>query len=214
MIKSELITAITDSQHCQRNWDLTKSVPADDISIIVHAATQCPSKQNIAYYKLHVITNRLIIEHLHELTRHNSRSKRYTTETNSQIMANLVLVFEKNNYCIPSKIDIFRNEETKAILDKSISPQQALTLQRDSDMAIGIASGYANLSATLMSYQTGFCACFDSQGIKLLLNLENDPVLLMGIGFNNPTKDRKVHHLLPDLVFSTKRKQPIQVTYQ
>ena len=50
--------AVIRSQHVQRNWDLSQEMSQDDIDLLVHAATNCPSKQNIAFYKLHVLTDR------------------------------------------------------------------------------------------------------------------------------------------------------------
>ena len=41
--------AVIRSQHCQRNFDLTKSIPENDLELLIHAATNCPSKQNIAF---------------------------------------------------------------------------------------------------------------------------------------------------------------------
>ena len=67
MNHTEVKKAIIRSQHCQRNWDLQKQIPQDDIDLIVHSVTNCPSKQNISFYKVHVITNRQFIENIHEL---------------------------------------------------------------------------------------------------------------------------------------------------
>ena len=59
--------AVLRSQHCQRNFDLESSIPDADIETLIHAATNCPSKQNIAFYKLHVLTDRDTIEQVHDL---------------------------------------------------------------------------------------------------------------------------------------------------
>jgi hypothetical protein len=40
---SEIIKAIHRSQHTQRNYDLTKTIPIEDIKTIITSATQCPS---------------------------------------------------------------------------------------------------------------------------------------------------------------------------
>ena len=40
--------AVLRSQHCQRNWDLTKEIEQDDLDLIAHSLTNCPSKQNMA----------------------------------------------------------------------------------------------------------------------------------------------------------------------
>lgn len=204
--------AITKSQHCQRNWDLEQQIPEDDLNLIIHAATQCPSKQNIAFYKAHFLQDRLLIEQVHEFTRHNSRHPLYKTETNSQILANLVIVFEENNFIPNLKSDIYRNEETEAINSNIAHDGHYETLKRDKHMAVGIAAGYVNLTASILGYSTGCCACFNEQGIREFLNLKGEVLLTMGVGFKDPTRNRRIHHLLPNFVFSTKVKQPIEYT--
>ena len=53
--KSDIKKAIIRSQHCQRNWDLTKKIPSEDIKMIETAVTNCPSKQNVALQVFNVI---------------------------------------------------------------------------------------------------------------------------------------------------------------
>lgn len=204
--------AIIKSQHCQRNWDLEKQISNEDLDLIIHAATQCPSKQNIAFYKVHFIQDRNLIEELHEHTRHNSRHPLYETETNPQIMANLVIVFEENNYIPNLKGDIYRNEETEAINSNSATGIHFDVLKRDKHMAVGIAAGYVNLTASILGYSTGCCACFDDFAIRNTLGVQGEILLLMGVGFKDPTRNRRSHHLLPNFMFSTKVKQSIDYT--
>lgn len=59
---------ITKSQRCQRNWDLTKSIPIEDIKTMKTAVTQCSSKQNRVFYKCKFITNREVIESIYKET--------------------------------------------------------------------------------------------------------------------------------------------------
>ena len=54
--------SIHESQKCQRNWDLTQEMPQEDIDLILEAATNAPSKQNLNLFKLHVIQDRDLIE--------------------------------------------------------------------------------------------------------------------------------------------------------
>ena len=115
----ELFKAIHRAQHVQRNFDLSKSMPEQDIATVVTAATQCASKQNIAFYKVHAITNRDVIEEIYECTtcspdsspkasgQGTARSMYTASEKinlsrrlvnypeNPQVLANLVLVFEE-----------------------------------------------------------------------------------------------------------------------
>ena len=64
----EIKKAIVRSQHTQRNWDLSKNIPEDDLNLFVHSVTNCPSKQNFAFYNAHFITDRSIIEKIHDLS--------------------------------------------------------------------------------------------------------------------------------------------------
>jgi len=98
---TEIEKAVIKSQHTQRNWDLSKSLPKKDVKTLLHAATNCPSKQNIAFYKLHFIQDRDIIEEIHENTygfgtykgrqgaTYDPKEVR-KTETNPQTLANLL----------------------------------------------------------------------------------------------------------------------------
>ena len=62
-----IIKAIHASQHTQRNYDLDKKIPIEDIKTIITAATQCPSKQNLAFYDLHVIVRDLLRPYMIQL---------------------------------------------------------------------------------------------------------------------------------------------------
>jgi nitroreductase len=204
----ETITkAILRSQHCQRNWDLSQEIPEEDLELLYTAATQCPSKQNVAFYKAHFILNRNLIEQIHEKTMGFTTREGHTT--NTQILANLVVVLEE--HVDLSKDTIYRNEETDKILSGVDTGKSEKTLNIDKHMAVGVAAGYLNLTASMLGYSTGCCACFDAEGVKEILNLENYPLLLMGIGFKDPSLNRRVHHLDHNFIFPTKSKQSITI---
>jgi nitroreductase len=212
MNHTEIKKAVLRSQHCQRNWDLSKEIPQEDLDLIIHAATQCPSKQNIAFYKVHFITNRDLIENIHNKT---AGFKNYSTgenETNSQTLANLILAFEAEDYLSRHESDnIFRNDEMWAYDNGSLTNGQKTNLERDTHMAIGIAAGYSNLIASMLGYGTGCCACFDEKEIAEVVGANNPIKLLMGIGFKDEARSRREHHLKPEFMFPTKKKQDITV---
>ena len=214
MIDNEqLKKVISNSQHCQRNWDLTKTIPQEDVDLIVHALTQCPSKQNIAYYKIHVITDRKIIEDIHDNTSGFINYKTGVSETNSQTLANLLIVFENEDIIERHKTDtVFRNDELYNEDRGGMSAEQKQVLSRDTTMSIGIASGYANFVARMLGYQTGYCACYDGDQVKEILNAENDISLLLGIGYADSTVDRKIHPKT-GYIFPSKSKQEITINY-
>ena len=194
---SDLKKAVIRSQHCQRNWDLSQEIPQEDLDTILYSVTNCPSKQNHAFYKVHAVTNRDIIEDIHSNTEGFGLPNGNMT-TNSQTLAHLVLVFEEVETSEQHK-------EKNRLYEPGIK-----TVNRDVNMAVGIAAGYANLTSTILGYNTGCCACFDVAAIKEILDLDNNPVLIMGIGIKDSTQNRRLHHKTGEL-FPTKSKEPIKV---
>lgn len=202
--------AVTRSQHCQRNFDLSKQIPEDDIDLIIHSVTNCPSKQNIAYYKVYAITDQTVIEKIHSYT--DGFTKNYETQettTNSQVLANLLLVFEMEDFTVKS-LGSQRNLQTVRLTDNDLTNEDWNAFKKDSHMSTGVAAGYANLTASIIGYNTGCCACFDNEAIKQELGLKNDVMLLMGIGFKNEDVNRRIHPKT-GFKFPTLKKQKIEV---
>jgi nitroreductase len=212
---NDIKKAVIKSQHCQRNWDLSKDISTDDLNLLVHAATNCPSKQNIAHYKVHFITNRNVIEDVHKNTAGftNYKHNPVVLETNSQVLANLLIVFEAYDFKLTQDTTVFRNDETRDwIENKKLTSAQEKVMLRDQHMAVGVAAGYVNVIASMIGYSTGCCACFDPAKIKEIINAEDEILLLMGIGYPDQKRNRREHHV-NDFVFPTKKKQPIIVNY-
>ena len=209
---NDINKAIYASQRCQRNWDLTKEFSQEDIDLIITATTQCPSKQNLAHYKIHAVTNRELIEKIHaDTTGFTINFSTKETTTNTQTLANLLLVFEKYRVVPPGKPN---NTITHIINNnESLSLKEQQELLRDQNMSIGIASGYANLVAHMLGYTTGYCACFHPGRIKEIIGCENDIVLILGIGHSDSNLSRTVHHLNHNFSYPSFRKQEIQVKY-
>jgi|TARA_R110002074_G_scaffold106530_4_gene230077 nitroreductase len=212
MDHKQIQKAVIRSQHCQRNWDLSKEIPEADLNLIQHAITQCPSKQNVAFYKVHMITDRKIIEAVHSHT--NGFTTNFVTmtgETNSQTLANLLIVFESYNGHSARDHKIHRNDEIRKLeAGQTLTASESETFKRDQQMAVGIAAGYANVTSAMMGYSTGCCACGDYDAIDKLLEFEGKVLLMMGIGFKDQLRNRREHHDT-GFMFPTKPKQKIKV---
>jgi nitroreductase len=199
--------AVIKSQHCQRNWDLSKNIPEEDLELLIHAATNCPSKQNVAFYDVYFITDRSIIEQIHSNTNGFTYDENSTT-TNTQTLANLLIVFTNRNINLDEK---FRNVEVEYLKKHNMKLDDVPRLVKDKHMAIGIAAGYVNVIASMLGYSTGCCACFSPDDVRRIINANGRVELLMGIGFSNKDKNRRIHHLDDNFVFPTKTKQEIKV---
>lgn len=198
--------AIVRSQHCQRNFDLTKTIPESDVDMLAYAATNCPSKQNIAFYNLHIISDRDTIEKIHELapgTHAYDADGNMIATTNSQVLANVIFVYEQ------LELEDLTERGFNKWADADESDIEVFN--RDRATAIGIASGYVNLTASMLGYSTGCCQCFLTNDIKELLGLKNRPAMIQGIGFKDADRNRRAHEK-NGLMFPTRKKEEIQVT--
>lgn len=193
MFKDMIKKSIIKSQHCQRNWDLSKQISEEDLEVLATAVTACPSKQNIVFYTPYFITDRSTIEEIYENTDGFTVSyKDGTTQKNSQTLANLLVVFVNNNEYQPNNREVVEQNQDKLYKDKLLS--------------VGVASGYLNLTASMLGYSTGCCTCFNADPIQKILGSEEKPMLLMGVGYANNQRPRREHHS-EDFTFPTFTKQ-------
>jgi len=188
---------ITKAQHCQRNWDLSKQIPQEDLDVIIAAATECPSKQNLDFYSLLVIQNQEIQQKIYEntWTRPGEKIGRY----NPQVLANVLLVF------LPK-------EPTDNTRNREVRNNQKDILKDDRHQAVGVAAGFVNVVSQSLGYSTGCNKCFNKKAIREILNVDSDPVLMMGIGFKDESRNRRMEHV-EDTKVQSFPKLPIQVEY-
>lgn len=215
--------AVITSQHCQRNFDLTREMPQEDIDTILYATTQCPSKQNLAFHNIVAIQDRETIEAIHAVTR-----DRKGVRTNPQVLGNLLLVFTErdpnSNFLEEDgtvKVDpktgkpLIRNLEMREISQGENAAYAARCLESDSNIALGIAAGYCNLVASQLGYRTGCSSCFQPKEVAKVLRsrgISEKPLLLMGIGYHDTQRNRRAHHVTNKMI-ETNVKIPIKVDW-
>ena len=155
MEKIDFLNIVNSFQHCQRNWDLSKSIPEEDMEIIEQACLGAPSKQNVTFFKPYFITDRDIINKIHRNTlgfliedgkKGGVAMKGDRLTTNPQVLANLLVVFVKD----------FDAEKAAKNTDQS---ENAKVMEMDMHQAVGVAAGYVNMTAAMLGYSTGCCSC-------------------------------------------------------
>lgn len=187
---------ITRSQRCQRNWDLSKTIPIEDIKTMKTSVTQCSSKQNRVFYKAKFITNRDIIERIYDLTagpnQYYDPEKGFDeSHKNPQTLANLLVAFVRDRD--PSE-EVRTYEEWKGGRTAAGAPEEHKNLKIDETTALGIAAGYLTLTSNMLGYSSGCCACGDFEKISEVLGESEPTLLLMGIGYPDPNRSRLEHH--------------------
>lgn len=171
------MTIIAESNSTQRNWNLEKDIGLKTYKLILEALTNAPSKQNLPFYKVHMITDRELIEKIHANT-YGYFDTKGIPRPNDQVLANLVIAFEAYE---DDNIKYYENLTTEGY---------NYVVRRDQHMAIGIASGYVNLIAHQNGLKTGYCACFNEEAVKGLLNADDNIITLLGVGYPDVGKHK------------------------
>jgi nitroreductase len=209
----DFLSAVESSQHCQRNWDLSREIDPEHIKIFEEVVKNVPSKQNIAYYKVHFITNRNIIEEIYKWTMTetpiiSAETGEETDFYNPQVLANLLVAFEAH-------WDIIRDDRGQVIEERNIKNinYNGYTINVDRHQSIGIASGVLALTANYLGYKTGFCRCFKQDRINNILKTKNNIDMLLGIGYPKNVESHTVHHISDTLHVHPLPKTEIPVLY-
>jgi len=174
----DLILASSNAEHCQRNWDRTKTVPKDHVTALIEIATNMPTKANEAYYKLVVSTNATINRKFYNVAIDPNNPS--TIDRNSQVDAPVVFTwFENKPEGVSEEINRLGHYDSWLL---------------NSRTAMGISSGAVALAANAMGYRTGYNQCFNSDDIIDIIleatgetnrRLFKKPHYQLGIGFPN-----------------------------
>ena len=218
--RTEVKQAVDVARVAQRNWDLDKQIPAEDLETLIYVAQNSPKKQMETHYSLHVFTHKEKIREIYDQTKKfsvypvtdvspeneddwkppenmfadidgNFYQDDHFSVKNSQILANAMFV-----YC-EDKRSVRGGTHFMAKVDGA-SPNVKSLYEEQIDFSIGISVGILLNSAAMMGYKTGICSALEDDEIAHLLPLDPDgsmqnPKLLIGIGFENPGIDRTLH---------------------
>jgi len=201
-IKHRIKQAIDVAQKAQRNFDLSRTIPMEDIETMIYAAQNSPSKQNETHYALKVYTDPKIIEQVYYETRKFTAHSKdnvldaYSDEKgefwqdekisvyNSQILSNVLFVYTDDE-------DHIRGGEHKLALNNRAVCGPAFEEQKN--YSVGISVGELILTASMLGYKCGVCCGFNRPEVKQIVDSESEVKLLVGIGFENKNLDRQFH---------------------
>lgn len=200
--------SVLRAQRCQRNWDFSKTMTQEQVELMVHAATQCPTKQNNQYYSVVVTQDRDKIEAIHDTTLFKIQygpSSGYQ-RTNPQVLAHTLIAFTRHDFTT------WKNEEQNKAAEGKASEKELRIIEDDRIQAVGVAAGFVNMAAAMIGLQTGCCKCFDRDIVRNILEIDEEPMLLMGVGYGDVDRRRREHHITGEYIGSYSKK--IDVHYR
>lgn len=184
---------IDSVRRCQRNWDLSKSIPKEHIDHWIYIAKNSPSKQDEAYYNLYVITNKELILKLLDLTWGHTMEiapgnlKGITRNTPMGANAYFLFTFKypdtvREIHDSGQKFDQQGNDNGNRLMNGYI--------------AIGMANALIAQSATRLGYKTGFNTVHGHRGgpgrrhWHEILSISHDETIVLGLGIGYPQEGR------------------------
>ena len=211
--------AVDSTKKAQRNWDLSKEIPQEDLDTMIYAAQKSPKKQMETHFSLHVYTDPATIRAIYDNTKKFSIYPVDTPDVpegewtppegmfedvdgsfyqddhfsvkNSQILANAMFVYCEDRRTVRGGTHFMAKKE-------GASPNVLSIYEEQIDFSIGISVGQLLLSSAMMGYKTGICSALDSDMISDILPKDPDgdhqnPKLIIGVGYENEGVDRTLH---------------------
>jgi len=186
---------------CQRNWDLSKTIPEEHIQHLAYIAKHAPSKQDEAYFDLVIIKSRNIIDKIHErsvgFSMFDDTGNPLPSIKNPQTAANILFLWLKKP---PLTIRNFYQERWNHNEINGMPKRQDEPSRRDNAYtSIGISAGVTAWAAAELGYVTGFSKNGFNNIEKVLHKLYNkhpklEPTYSLGIGFPDVNLPHNVSH--------------------
>lgn len=197
-------------RQCQRNWDLSKDIPQEHLDHLIYIATHSPSKQDEAYYNLHVITNKKLIQ---ELLNHTFA---FTVPVvldqfginlrNTQMGANAYFLWTRKDP--PTQREIKLNGVLYATNDNR--------RKENAYAMIGISMGLVAYAAGSLGYKTGFNTNHgQAEGLAVWrskLGIPFTEYITFGLGIGFPQENRKRNDT-DEVEFKTGTEKELTNTY-
>lgn len=194
----QIKAAVDSTQRAQRNYDLSKTILEQDLETLIYAAVNSPSKQNETHYSLNVYTDQTIIRKIYDTTEKftlgiqealdDDKGEEWLYKNksvkNSQIYANVLFVYVEDEGKARGATHL------KAKHGDNYSKE---ILKEQQDYSIGISIGELILTAGLLGYRTGLCSAFNVTEVQGIINTNNKPKMLVGVGYDNAGTDRRLH---------------------
>lgn len=209
MNNEEYKKILWNSQRCQRNWDLTKTIPKQDIETMLHAISSAPSKQNEKHFEIFVINDynarktiyddTLCFAHKEDKTLDLHSDGTINFKKQSQLIANTLFVFcrAENNLFRSSESLADNTEVEVAGLHEMRTSEERDAIRKkhlkNCSHSIGIAVGYLLVTAHMMNLKTGVSSGFGIQSVRDVTG-SAWPELIVGVGYEDATRDRTEEH--------------------
>lgn len=197
--------AVDTAQRAQRNYDLDKVIPKNELETLIYTSVNSPSKQNEIHFAVDVYTDQHTIREIYNCTKlfglvkapsdleeqcGITADEKFWQDSdksvyNSQILANVLFVYSEDEG--PARCG------TTKVAQENRNSNMYYLYQEQKNYSMGISIGQLILAATMMNYKTGICSAINVDDVKKIVACKGNPKVLVGIGFENQGVNRRLH---------------------
>ena len=181
---------IENFQHCQRNWDLEKTVDDETIDYLLEVGYNVPTKQNLNSFKIVCIKDRDEVLKWARIARNSDDTITNVGENTKQFMdkgglqnpqtnANLLFLFFVND---KERTSTARRERERGE-DPSVKGWR-----KEKMLEVGLAASAIGIASHMKGLRTGFCGCIWKEIIPEEWTQEwgvhpEDLAVMFGVGY-------------------------------
>lgn len=190
MNKIDYLTAVNNSQRCQRNWDLSKEVDDETIAWLMEIGYSTATKQNLDTFEVVCIKDRSVIR---EFTKAATNPDYNRDLLNTRLKEQLKAGRNQNPQTDSNLLFLFFHKPDVRISDirqkrEGCLPEDKIKFKRNTAFEMGMSASAISIGANSVGMRSGFCRCvFHDILPKDILdqhNLDTDDLeIMLGVGY-------------------------------
>ena len=190
MNKIDFLTAVNNSQRCQRNWDLSKEVDDETIAWLMEIGYSTATKQNLDTFEVVCIKDRSVIQEFTKAATNPDYNRdllgtglkeqmKVGRNQNPQTDSNLLFLFFHKPEVRTSDIRQYR---------EGCDPEDKIKFKRNTAFEMGMSASAIAIGANSVGMKSGFCRCVWNDILpKDILDQHNldryDLEIMLGVGY-------------------------------
>lgn len=161
MNNDEYLGVIENFQHCQRNWDHSRTIDDATVDFLLEAGYNVPTKQNLNSFKIVCVRDRNEVRKWASVARNSDDTITNVGEETKALMDNGVFQNPQTDANLLFLFFVNQSERTsqrRRTRERGTDPT-AKQWRIDKNLEIGLAASAIGIAANMKGMRSGFCGC-------------------------------------------------------
>jgi len=190
MNNSEYLDIIENFQHCQRNWDHSRTIDDATVDFLLEAGYNVPTKQNLNSFKIVCVRDRNEVRKWASVARNEDETISNVGEETIKLMKQGKLQNPQTDANLLFLFFVNQNERTGNLRQKRErgTPPTQKQWHKDKNFEMGLAASAIGIAANMKGMRSGFCGCIWHDAVPESWTKQwgvepYDLSVMMGIGY-------------------------------